>query len=178
MKRFFSDGGFWAYIALPVLIWFFISLGMNAGAWAQGASAGKGTFCQFGPDTMVVSPKIHQDRCGGTAHIQARSFGCIQNRDVQRKTQDYFREVVRAGRSICADHCAKRAPGCKGSFSPPAKCAMEIEPEHALGSGQGVGCRKDCAGPALSFCSLYAAGMMKVDPSLVVQQPPNCFCQF
>lgn len=177
VEALFSEGGIFAFVALPVVIWFFINLGVAAGAEPEA----KSTFCKFGPDTVEISAKKDSqsaEPCIGTVHIQARMFGCVQNKDVSQTTQRFYRDVVNAGRSVCREHCQNRAPGCLGRFVAPPKCALQIDTEHALASGKSVGCRSDCEGPALAFCSLYAAGMMKVDESLVVQSAPNCFCHF
>ncbi|MCM2322763.1 MAG: hypothetical protein NDJ90_05840 [Oligoflexia bacterium] len=136
-------------------------------------------YCGFGPKVKVVAAAERTgdfSGCAATAKIQAVQWECGKSEGVTARVERFRKQLLPLARTECARYCASRGKGCRGSFQAPSRCGLETDLEEALAAGKRLGCRPDCAGPALSYCSLYDAGYRVDDPALIARQAPNCVC--
>lgn len=139
--------------------------------------------CQSGPSVALVDPIMSaQDGCTGTAKIQGIAKSCQPLKKVASQTDLALQSLVQDAQKICRQHCQNRSViksgQCLGFFERSQGCAQTVEIGQAMAAGINSGCDQNCAGRALSFCSLYPSSYTYIGSQRTLpSEAPNCFCR-
>jgi hypothetical protein len=161
----------------------FVALFLSLSAHARDEDSDELTFCKFGPKTkaiekaVVVAPQGATDPCTGIGKIQGVMWECTEPGKVERRVEEMRERLNEVAGDQCRKLCAERAPGCQGKLIVRASCGLQTSRDEAVLLGKRFGCRKDCQGPAFSYCSLFDAGFRTEEPVLTPKQPGNCQCR-
>ncbi len=141
------------------------------------ADPGDLTFCHFGPKLKVIDPVVTgNDSCAGTAKIQGVLWECAPSSQVGERVRKFHSQLLDQAKGACEEHCANRAPHCKGALVFTSRCGLRTTEDDALIVGKRFGCRTDCAGGAFAYCSIFDAGFRTGDARDLASQSPNCRC--
>ncbi|MCM2276651.1 MAG: hypothetical protein NDJ89_01075 [Oligoflexia bacterium] len=155
------------------------AISARADIFSRSATDEAMAYCTFGPKVRIVATADKpEDRtgCAGSAKIQAVQWECASFDGISARVERFRKKLVSLAEAECGRFCASRAKGCQGRFQAPTRCGLQTDYDEGIAAGKKLGCRSDCAGTALSFCSLYDAGYRTDDPALISKQAPNCLC--
>lgn len=142
--------------------------------------SGKGdhlAYCAFGPRLRVFAPDAaKKGKCEGEVKVQALMWDCNSPDRVADRVTEFRNKLMGLATKECQKYCSNLAKNCTGKFSVPLHCGLESDQEEAIAAGKKFGCRSDCKGQALIFCSIYDAGYRLDDPVLLAKAAPNCKC--
>jgi hypothetical protein len=142
------------------------------------------TFCFFGPKMKVIHPvefkdpaEVRTDVCPAPVQVQGLRWECTTADKVLRKLEEFRKQLYEQAKQECERYCKEKSVGkCAASLDVAQNCGLETRANAAV-MGKKMGCRHDCSGRALAFCSLYNAGFTSGNPEILAGDPPNCHCR-
>lgn len=148
-------------------------IGLSHAAW--GADSFK--FCAFGPETRVIGAKTLNGKCSDSVKVQGVMWKCCAEKDVESDVADFLQTIRKSAKRACVEYCESRGSGCTAEFNEPTRCGFSINSSQASSMGTRFQCSDRCEGKSVSYCSIYHAGFMTIEESMVKNKQPNCFCR-
>lgn len=164
---------------------FFSLTSLSTPALAAGSSDSEVvplSFCSFGPKMKVFVPAGSQEardgRCPAPVQVQGVQWECL-SKDKADKSVENFRQALESqAKEECDSYCKAKSTGasCTGRLDTSQVCGLQTGSADAAAVGKRMGCRTECSGQAMAFCSLYEADYTSGNAAVLAGQPPNCHC--
>lgn len=158
-------------------------LALTAGLESSPARAENYILCSRDAEIVPVNPEstTSDDPCSGKVLLQGISYECTQPEKVDRKREQFLKDLQKNGRKYCENYCRRRSTAevkCRGLFTEPEKCGFTVPTREAARFGRDKApCNPRCGGTAFAYCSIYHSSTLLVDASLFEGMSPNCRCE-
>lgn len=144
------------------------------------------SFCSFGPKMKVFvpatspgSPEGERDgHCPAPVQVQGIQWECLQKEKTEQSVDEFRLALQAHAKEECDSYCKGKSTGasCTGRLDVSQVCGLQTRSVDAVNVGKKLGCRVDCPGQAMAFCSIYNADFTSGSAEALAGQPPNCHC--
>jgi hypothetical protein len=127
----------------------------------------------------TASREERDNRCPAPVQVQGVQWECLQKEKTDRSVDEFRLALQTHAKEECDSYCKGKSTNgvlCTGRLDTSQVCGLQTRGVDAANFGKKLGCRADCPGQAMAFCSIYNADFTSGSVEALAGQAPNCHC--